>query len=69
MLCVELTYLGVSLVLIVSSVYLMEEIGQLYALTLIILAAAEAAVGLGLLIVIYRYERTISFERFTALAE
>ena len=69
MLCVELTYLGVSLVLIVSSVYLMEEIGQLYALTLIILAAAEAAVGLGLLIVIYRYERTISFERFIALAE
>lgn len=68
MLCIELTYLGASFILIINSIYFFEPTGQLYALILIITAAAEAAVGLGLLIVVYRYEKRIDFPGFISLA-
>jgi NADH:ubiquinone oxidoreductase subunit K len=42
-------------------------VGQIYSLFLIILAAGEAAVGLGLLIVIFRLERRIDFATYRAL--
>jgi len=68
MLCIELTYLGCSFVLIVNGVYFFDPLGQLYALTLILLAASEAAVGLGLLIVLYKKERRIDLAHFHSLA-
>jgi NADH-quinone oxidoreductase subunit K len=67
MLCIELTYLGSSLAFIINSVYFFDPTGQLYSLLLIILAAAEAAVGLGLLIVIFRLEQRIDFSGFRSL--
>lgn len=67
MMCIELTYLGSSLTFIINSVYFFDPVGQLYSLLLIILAAAEAAVGLGLLIVIFRLERRIDFSGFRSL--
>jgi NADH-quinone oxidoreductase subunit K len=67
MMCIELTYLGSSLTFIINSVYFFDPVGQLYSLLLVILAAAEAAVGLGLLIVIFRLERRIDFSGFRSL--
>jgi NADH:ubiquinone oxidoreductase subunit K len=67
MMCIELAYLGVSLTFIINSLYFFDPIGQLYSLLLIILAAGEAAVGLGLLIVIFRIERRIDFATYRAL--
>ncbi len=67
MLCIELTYLGSSFVFIVTSVYFFEPTGQLYALTLILLAASETAVGLGLLIVLYKKAKRIDLANFDTL--
>jgi len=67
MMCIELTYLGMSLTFIINSLYFFDPVGQLYSLILIILAAGEAAVGLGLLIVIFRIEQRIDFVTFRAL--
>jgi len=65
--CIELAYLGVSLTFIINSLYFFDPLGQLYSLFLIILAAGEAAVGLGLLIVIFRIEQRIDFATYRAL--
>jgi NADH-quinone oxidoreductase subunit K len=62
-----LAYLGVSLTFIINSLYFFDPLGQLYSLFLIILAAGEAAVGLGLLIVIFRIEQRIDFATYRAL--
>lgn len=68
MLCIELTYLGCSFIFIVTGVYFLEPTGQLYALILILLAASEAAIGLGLLIVLYKISNTITLSHFYSLA-
>lgn len=67
MMCIELAYLGVSLTLIINSLYFFDPVGQVYSLFLIILAAGEAAVGLGLLIVTFRIEQGIDFPTYRAL--
>ena len=67
MMCIELAYLGVSMTFIINSLYFFDPVGQLYSLFLIILAAGEAAVGLGILIVIFRIERRIDFGTYRAL--
>jgi NADH-quinone oxidoreductase subunit K len=67
MMCIELAYLGVSLTFIINSLYFFDPVGQVYSLFLIILAAGEAAVGLGLLIVIFRIERRIDFATYRSL--
>ena len=67
MMCIELTYLGGSLTLIINSLYFFDPVGQLYSLFLILLAAGEAAVGLGLLIVIFQIEQRIDFSTFRSL--
>ena len=41
--------------------------GQIYANFLLILAAAESAVGLGLLIVLYRFGNSIEFQEYQKL--
>jgi NADH-quinone oxidoreductase subunit K len=64
MLCIEMTYLGCSLIFIVNSVYFFDPEGQIYSLVLIVLAAAEAALGLGLLITVFRLEKRIDFPIF-----
>ena len=67
MMCIELAYLGVSLTIIINSLYFFDPVGQVYSLLLIILAAGEAAVGLGLLIVTFRIEQRIDFPTYRAL--
>ena len=59
---VELMLLAVNLSLLVFSVYLDDIIGQIFALLVLTVAAAESAIGLALLVVYYRVRGTISVE-------
>ena len=59
---VELMLLAVSLSLLVFSVYLDDIIGQIFALLVLTVAAAESAIGLALLVIYYRVRGTISVE-------
>ena len=59
---VELMLLAVNLSLLVFSVYLDDIVGQIFALLVLTVAAAESAIGLALLVVYYRVRGTISVE-------
>ena len=41
--------------------------GQIYAILLLVLAAAESAIGLGVLIVLYRFGASIDFHEYQEL--
>lgn len=58
----EIMLLGVSLNFILFSVYTLDFKGQIFALFIIVIAAAETAIGLGLLIIIYRVLGDINFK-------
>ena len=59
---IELMLLAVNLNLLIFSVYLDDLIGQIFALLVLTVAAAESAIGLALLVVYYRVRGTISVE-------
>jgi len=64
---VELMMLGINFYLITCSLLSGSYIGQLYALCFLAVTAAETAVGLGLLILLYRSKGQISFTELTTL--
>jgi NADH-quinone oxidoreductase subunit K len=59
---IELMILAVNLNFLFFSAYLDDLIGQLFALLILTVAAAESAIGLALLVVYYRVRGTISVE-------
>ena len=59
---VELMLLAVDFIFLVSSVYLDDRIGQIFALLILTVAAAESSIGLGLLVVYYRIKGSVSIE-------
>ena len=59
---IELMLLAINLNFIVFSVFLDDVLGQLFALLILTVAAAESAIGLALLVVYYRIRGTISIE-------
>lgn len=59
---VELMLLAVNFIFLVSSVYLDDRIGQIFALLVLTVAAAETSIGLGILIVYYRTQGSIAIE-------
>ncbi len=59
---IELMLLAVNLNLLLFSVYLDDIVGQMFALLVLTVAAAESAIGLALLVVYYRVRGTISVE-------
>lgn len=61
LLCIELMYFGIVTSFILISSATNDHKGQIYALMLVILAAAESAIGLGILIVLYRFGKSIHF--------
>lgn len=67
MLSIELMYLGVVLSFILVSISTYNTKGQIYALLLLIVAAAESAIGLGVLIVLYRFGKSIEFSAYQEL--
>jgi NADH-quinone oxidoreductase subunit K len=67
MLCVELMLFGASLNFIFFSIFLSLPSGQIFALIIITIAAADSAVGLGILIAAFYLKSNISFEAFASL--
>jgi NADH-quinone oxidoreductase subunit K len=59
---IELMLLAINMNLIIFSVYLDDITGQLFALFVLTVAAAESATGLALLVSYYRVRGTISIE-------
>jgi len=57
---VELMLLAVNFNFILYSVYLDDAIGQLFAVLILTVAAAESAIGLAILVVYYRVRGTIA---------
>lgn len=67
MFSIELMYLGITISFILVSVAISDPKGQIYAMVLLILAAAESAIGLGILIVLFRFGKSIDFESYQEL--
>jgi NADH-quinone oxidoreductase subunit K len=59
---VELILLSVNINFVAFSAYLNDIVGQVFALLILTVAAAEAAIGLAILVVFYRNRGTIAVE-------
>ena len=59
---IELILLSVNLNLVAFSFYLNDMAGQIFALFILTVAAAEAAIGLAILVVFFRNRGTIAVE-------
>jgi NADH-quinone oxidoreductase subunit K len=59
---IELILLGVNINFVAFSTYLGDIVGQVFALFVLTVAAAEAAIGLAILVVFYRNRGSIAVE-------
>lgn len=60
LLCIELVLLSINFILVISSSYLDNIVGELFAFYILVVAAAESAIGLSILVSFYRIKGTIS---------
>jgi NADH-quinone oxidoreductase subunit K len=67
LMAVELMLSGASLALVAYSRARGDETGQVVAFFVMALAAAEAAVGLALIIAVFRHSKTLLADRMTSL--
>lgn len=58
LMCIELMLNAVNLLMAAFSTYLSDAQGQIMVFFIMVVAAAEAAVGLGILVMIYRNTRS-----------
>jgi NADH-quinone oxidoreductase subunit K len=63
----ELMMLGINFYLITVSIVIGDFYGQVYALCFLAVTAAETAVGLGILILLYRSKGKITFTELSTL--
>jgi NADH-quinone oxidoreductase subunit K len=59
---IELILLAVNINLVAFSVFLHDVVGQVYALVVLTVAAAEAAVGLAILVTFFRWRGSIAVD-------
>ena len=59
---IELILLAVNINMVAFSTYLNDIVGQVFALLILTVAAAEAAIGLAILVVFYRNRGSIAVE-------
>jgi len=67
LMCVELMLLAVNTNFIAFSHYLGDSAGQVFVFFILTVAAAEAAIGLAILVVLFRNKRTINVEDLDTL--
>lgn len=58
LMCVELMLNSVNLLMVAFSNYLQDASGQLFVFFIMVVAAAEVAVGLAILVMVYRNNRS-----------
>jgi len=64
---VELMLLAVNINFVVFSVYMDDLIGQMFALFVLTVAAAESAIGLAILVAYYKVRNSIAVESIQML--
>jgi len=64
---IELILLAVNINLVSFSIYLQDLTGQVFAMFILTVAAAEAAIGLAIIVVYYRNKGTIRIEEIKSL--
>ena len=67
LMCIELMLLAVNTNFIAFSRYLGDETGQVFVFFILTVAAAEAAIGLAILVVLFRNRRSINVDEIDVL--
>ncbi len=67
LMCVELMLLAVNINFIAFSHYMGDAAGQIFVFFILTVAAAEAAIGLAILVVLFRNRRTINVDELDSL--
>lgn len=67
LMCIELILLAVNINLVSFSIFIKDLTGQIFALFILTVAAAEAAIGLAIIVVYYRNSGTIRVEEIDNL--
>jgi NADH-quinone oxidoreductase subunit K len=67
LMCIELMLLAVNFNFIAFSRYLGDETGQVFVFFILTVAAAEAAIGLAILVVLFRNRRSINVQELDSL--
>ena len=64
---IELLLLSVNINLVAFSIYLQNLVGQVFTMFILTVAAAEAAVGLAIIVIYYKNKGTINVEQISSL--
>jgi NADH-quinone oxidoreductase subunit K len=67
--CTELILLAVNFNFVAFSYFNQDYTGQIFVFFILTVAAAEAAIGLAILVALYRNNKSIDVENLTALKE
>ena len=67
LMCIELMLLAVNTNFIIFSHYLHDIAGQIFVFFILAVAAAEAAIGLAILILVFRQQKTINVDNLDSL--
>ncbi len=67
LMCIELMLLAVNFNFVAFSRYLDDTAGQVFVFFILTVAAAEAAIGLAILVVLFRNRRSINVEELDAM--
>ncbi|MCC6721519.1 MAG: NADH-quinone oxidoreductase subunit NuoK [Bacteroidia bacterium] len=67
LMCIELMLNSVNLLLVAFSTYFQDSAGQLFVFFIMVVAAAEVAVGLSILVMLYRNLKTVDISLFDKL--
>ena len=64
---IELILLAVNINLVSFSIYLQDLVGQVFTMFILTVAAAEAAVGLAIIVIYYKNKGSIHVEQISSL--
>ena len=64
---IELILLAVNINLVSFSIYLQDLVGQVFTMFILTVAAAEAAVGLAIIVIYYKNKGSIQVEQISSL--
>ena len=67
LMCIEIMLLSVNFNFIAFSRYLGDEAGQIFVFFILTVAAAEAAIGLGILVVLFRNLKSIDVQKLDSM--
>jgi NADH-quinone oxidoreductase subunit K len=64
---IELILLAVNINLVSFSIYLQDLVGQVFTMFILTVAAAEAAIGLAIIVIYYKNKDTINVDQINSL--